>query len=418
MLFALEQITQVTQGDDMKQLYDYVIVGGGLTGASAVQGIREVDTAGKILLLGAEKHFPYDRPPLSKKLWFGKGQMEVEDIFLHDRAFYDTNEVTVVLDTKAEKLDADSKTVTANNGKIYEYGKLLLATGCTSRKLTIPGSDLEGICYFRGLDDYLRTRSVAAAGKSAVIVGGGFIGSELAAALCINKLDVTMIFPGELLCDRVLPDYLGRAVQQRYVDKGVRILASDKPVSFSKIGSKFITLTENGEKIESDIVIVGVGVIPEMELARNGGLEVGNGVVVNEYLETSNPSIYAAGDNAFFPYQALGQSVRIEHWDHALNHGKLAGRNMAGAHEPYTYQPYFFSDLFEFGYEATGEVDARLETIADWQKENDTGVIYYLHDGKVRGVMMCNVWDKVEAARELIRKGEQMTLETLRGLIR
>ena len=211
---------------------------------------------------------------------------------------------------------------------------------------------------------------------------------------------------------------MGRAVQRRYVEKGVRMLASDKPVSFSKNGGKFVTRTEKGEMIESDIVIVGVGVVPELELAKSGGLAVGNGIVVNEYLETSQPDIYAAGDNAFFPYRALGQPMRIEHWDHALNHGKWAGRNMAGAQEPYTHQPYFFSDLFEFGYEATGEVDARLETFADWQKENDTGVIYYLREGKVRGVMMCNVWDKVEAARELIRKGETVTPGKLRGLIR
>lgn len=400
----------------MQHVYDYVIVGGGLAGASAVQGIRELDAAGRILLVGEENHLPYDRPPLSKKLWFGK--KKVEEIFLHDRAFYDQHAVTLALGAKAARLDPAEKTITAASGKTYGYGKLLLATGCKSRTLPIPGGDLDGICYFRGLDDYLRTRSVAAEGRSAVVIGGGFIGSELAAALNICKLHVTMIFPGALLCDRVLPDYLGRAVQQRFVEKGIRILASDKPVSFSMNGGKFITRTGKGEVIESDIVIVGVGVIPEMELAKSGGLEVGNGIVVNEYLETSRPDIYAAGDNAFFPYRALGQAMRIEHWDHALNQGKWAGRNMAGAHEPFTYQPYFFSDLFEFGYEATGEVDSRLETCADWQKENDTGVIYYLREGKVRGVMMCNVWDKVETARELIRKGEMVTPEKLRGLIR
>ncbi|OGS96160.1 MAG: hypothetical protein A3H31_09500 [Gallionellales bacterium RIFCSPLOWO2_02_FULL_57_47] len=400
----------------MKQVYDYAIVGGGLAGVSAIQGIRELDAAGSILLVGEENHLPYDRPPLSKKLWFGK--KKVEDIFLHDRAFYDQHAVALALGAKAARLDPDAKTLTTTQGETYGYGKLLLATGCKSRTLTIPGGDLEGICYFRGLDDYQRTRTVAAEGKSAVVIGGGFIGSELAAALNICKLHVTMIFPGALLCDRVLPDYLGRAVQQRFIEKGVRILASDKPVSFSRNGSKFITCTENGEAIESDIVIVGVGVIPEMELAKSGGLEVGNGIVVNEYLETSRPDIYAAGDNAFFPYRVLGQTMRIEHWDHALNQGKWAGRNMAGAHEPFTYQPYFFSDLFEFGYEATGEVDSRLETFADWQKENDTGVIYYLREGIIRGVMMCNVWDKVETARELIRKGERVLPEQLRGLIR
>ncbi|BBI99967.1 N-acylamino acid racemase [Ferrigenium kumadai] len=400
----------------MKSDYDYVIVGGGLAGASAVEGIRERDAAGSILLIGEEVHLPYDRPPLSKKLWFGK--KNVEDIFLHDRAFYDTHGVALALGAAASRLDPAAKRITLAGGATYGYGKLLLATGCKPRHLDIPGGDLDGICYFRDLDDYLHTRGKAAEGKSAVVVGGGFIGSELAAALNINKLDVTMIFPGELLCDRVLPDYLGRAVQQRYQEKGVRILASDKPVSFGNNGNQFVTRTWKGETIASDIVIVGVGVVPDLELARSGGLEVGNGIVVNEYLETSSPDIYAAGDNAFFPYRVLGQAMRIEHWDHALIQGRWAGRNMAGAHEPYTHLPYFFSDLFEFGYEATGEVDSRLETFADWQKENETGVIYYLRDGKVRGVMMCNVWDKVETARELIRKDETVSPEKLRGLIR
>lgn len=400
----------------MERVYDYVIVGGGLAGASAVQGIRELDSAGKILLVGEEHHLPYDRPPLSKKLWFGKQQ--VADIFLHDRAFYDQHAVTLALGAKAARIDSTAKALTTTQNETFGYGKLLLATGCQPRKLTIPGSDLEGICYYRTLDDYQRAREVAAEGKAAVVVGGGFIGSELAAALNICKLHVTMIFPDALLCSRVFPDYLSRAVQQRYAEKGVRVLASDKPVSFSKEGGKFTTRTENGESIESDIVIVGVGVVPEMELAKSGGLEVADGIVVNEYLESSHPDIYAAGDNAFFPYRALGQPVRIEHWDHALNQGKWAGRNMAGEHEPFTYQPYFFSDLFEFGYEATGEVDSRLETFADWQKEYDTGVIYYLREGKVRGVMMCNVWDKVEMARKLIRKAERMSPEQLRGLIR
>lgn len=396
--------------------YDYVIVGGGLAGASAVEGVRELDSAGTILLVGAESHLPYDRPPLSKKLWLGK--KKVEDIFLHDRTYYDTHGVTLALGETAARLDPAAKKLATAAGAAYGYGKLLLATGCKPRKLDVPGGDLDGICYFRDLDDYLHTRGKAAEGKSAVVIGGGFIGSELAAALNINQLDVTMIFPGEYLCDRVLPDYLGKAVQRRYEEKGVRILASDKPVSFGRNGGKFVTCTEKGETIQSDIVIVGVGVVPETELAESGGLEAGNGIVVNEYLQTSNSDIYAAGDNAFFPYRVLGQGMRIEHWDHALVQGKWAGRNMAGANEPYTHQPYFFSDLFEFGYEATGEVDSRLETFADWQKQNDTGVVYYLRDGKVRGVMMCNVWDKVETARALIRKAEVVTPGQLRGLIR
>src|SRR3989338_2305897 len=218
----------------MKHVYDYAIVGGGLAGASAVEGIRELDAAGRILLVGEENHLPYDRPPLSKKLWFGK--QKVEEIFLHDRTFYDKHAVTLAPGTKATQLDHNAKTLTTAQGDTYGYGKLLLATGCKPRTLSIPGGDLDGICYFRNLDDYLRTRDVAAEGKSAVVVGGGFIGSELAAALNIAGLHVTMIFPGELLCDRVLPDYLARAVQQRFAEKGVRVLASDKPISFGKNG--------------------------------------------------------------------------------------------------------------------------------------------------------------------------------------
>ena len=169
--------------------------------------------------------------------------------------------------------------------------------------------------------------------------------------------------------------------------------------------------------MESDIVIVGIGITPEVGVAERAGLKTGNGIVVNEYLQSSDSNIYAAGDNAFFPYQVLGEKMRIEHWDNAVNQGKWAGRNMAGANEPFTYMPYFFSDLFEFGYEAVGEVDSRLETFADWKKENDTGIIYYLKDNKVRGVMMCNVWGKVDAARELIRKQKKLPPEKIRGAI-
>jgi NADPH-dependent 2,4-dienoyl-CoA reductase/sulfur reductase-like enzyme len=253
--------------------------------------------------------------------------------------------------------------------------------------------------------------------KSALIIGGGFIGSELAAALNIN-LEVTMIFPSVTLCRRVFPEALGLEVQRHFQDRGIRVIPSDTAASISKKGSTFRTETVSGKSLESDLVIIGIGVEPCIELARDAGLEVGNGIVVNEFLETSHPDIYAAGDNAFFPYRALGKSMRIEHWDNALVQGRWAGGNMAGAHEAYTYQPYFFSDLFELGYEATGEVDTSLEVFADWQKENQTGVIYYLREGRVRGVMMCNLWGKLDMARELIRKGAQMTPESLRGAIR
>ena len=393
----------------------YLIVGGGLAGASAVEGIRERDPKRSIAIIGAEEHLPYDRPPLSKKLWFGKKQ--VKDIFLHDRAFYDQNGVTLFTGRRAVALDAKSKTVADSHGDSHRFEKLLLATGAAPQVLPIPGGDLDGICYYRTLDDYQRMRREAAEGKSAVVVGGGFIGSEMAAALCVNKVKVTMIYPSAHLCGRVFPESLGLAMERLFQSRGIRILKGQKPASFARKGPRFVVQTGSGERIEADLVIVGVGVKPVIALAERAGLATGDGIVVNEYLQTSHPDICAAGDIARFPYQAMGYQARMEHWDNALNQGKHAGRNMAGAHESFTYMPYFFSDLFEFGYEAVGLVDSTLQVFADWQKENEKGVLYYLKDGKVRGAMMCNVWDKVPAARDLIRKAEAVTPEKLRGAI-
>jgi len=175
----------------MKHFFDYVIVGGGLAGVSAVEGIRELDGTGSILLVCGEDHLPYDRPPLSKKLWFG--EITVEKIFLHDQKFYDTHAVTLALGIKSVRLDPVQKTITNNNNNTFGYGKLLLASGCKVRTLTIPGGDLDDICYFRSLDDYLRTRGVAAEGKSAVVVGGGFIGVEVAASLASLGMRVTVL---------------------------------------------------------------------------------------------------------------------------------------------------------------------------------------------------------------------------------
>ncbi len=399
-----------------EKLYAYIIVGGGLAGASAVQGIREFDKNGSLLLIGNENHLPYDRPPLSKKLWFG--QKKVEDIFVHDRQFYEKNVVELKLGTTVTSVDARQKTVTGDKGQIYKYKKLLLATGGIPVKLPIPGGNLDGISYYRNLEDYLRMRKEAMEGKSATVIGGGFIGSELAAALNINKIEVTMVFPSAYICSRVFPEYLGKAVQDRFIKRGVKIMAGDVPTSFAKSANRFITTTKMGMRIESDMVVAGIGIKPSIDLATRAGLQTGNGIILNEYLQSSDPDIYAAGDNAFFPYRALGQQMRLEHWDCALSQWKHAGRNMAGAEEPFTYMPYFFSDLFEFGYEAVGEVNATLETFADWQKENDTGVIYYLKNRKVRGAMMCNVWEKVDAARELITEGRSVSPEELRGAIR
>lgn len=396
------------------QSYSYVIVGAGLSGASAIEGIRQLDQRGPILLLGAEKDMPYDRPPLSKQLW--TGGKTVGEIVLHDDAFYKSNAVDLQLGTEVTQLDAVAQIIHGSQGNAYRYHRLLLATGGAPRHLDIPGGDLGGISYYRTLHDYRELRSAAVEGKSVLVIGGGFIGSEMAASLRSNKLAVTMMFPSPWLASRVFPGSLGRYLTEQYRAKGIEILAGDVPISIQRDGEDYVTRTRGGREVRTDLVVAGIGITPNVSLAQSAGLSVGNGVIVNEFLQTSAPEIYAAGDIAQFPEAGFGPR-RLEHWDNAVSQGKQAGRNMAGADEPFTYIPFFFSDLFEFGYEAVGDVDSRLTTFADWQEENKKGVIYYLERDRLRGAMMCNVWGQVDAARSLIQKAQPVSAENLRGAI-
>jgi 3-phenylpropionate/trans-cinnamate dioxygenase ferredoxin reductase subunit len=387
--------------------YKYVIVGAGLAGGSAVTGIRQVDNSGSILLLGREAYLPYHRPPLTKGLWLGK--KKTEDIFFKAEDFYSQNHVEVRTSTEVIGIDAKMRQVSVGGGESFGYEKLLIATGGLPRRLNVPGGEIEGISYFRYLDDYHRLRRQVGPGKSALVIGTGFIGSEIAAALNVNNVEVTVLQKEEYLVSRVFPKELGEALQEEFVRRGVRFWKNDSAMRIESTGPKFITYTQNGRKIETDAVVVGIGIEPETALASAVGIAVENGIIVNELLETSAEGIYAAGDNAMFPYTVLGCKMRIEHWDHAINHGRFAGMNMVGGREKYDYMPYFFSDLFEFGYEAVGRVDSRLETIARWQEKNNKGVIYYCEGGIIVGVMMCNVWEKVDAARELIKKRQPIS---------
>ncbi len=400
----------------MESKQDYIVIGGGLAGVSAIEGIRERDKRGSILLLANEAHAPYDRPPLTKQLWFGKKRLE--DVFLHDERWYTEQDAQLRIGRTAMRLDCANKAVIDDLGGSHFFRKLIFVTGGAPRRLPIPGGELEGVCYYRNLDDYTKIRALAKKGVSAVVIGGGFIGSEIAAALSHAEVAVTMVFPDPYLCSRVFPEDLGRFLQQQYRERGIRILDHDLPVAISGKNGLLTTNTRSGERLESDVIIVGIGIHPSIDLAKDARLSVGDGVIVNNRLQSSCPDIYAAGDNALFPYAALGHHVRVEHWDNALTQGKHAGRNAAGDNEPYLHMPYFFSDLFEFGYEAVGEVDARLDVFSDWIEPNRKGVVYYLSGGAVRGAMMCDVWGKVDDARQLIRKGAKASPSELKGAIR
>ncbi|HON12368.1 MAG TPA: FAD-dependent oxidoreductase [Chitinispirillaceae bacterium] len=387
-------------------MYNYIIVGAGIAAAHAAKGIREIDKEGSILMIGNEPYLPYNRTYLSKDLWTGKKKLE--NIIVHDQAYYDSLKVEIRLNTTVTNLDPAKKTITTDDGTRYSYNKLLLAAGAQPRKLSIPGADLKKVCYFRTIDDYKTTRSILGEGKSVVLIGGGFIGSEIAASLALNKVKVQMIFPEKRICNRVMPSDLADFLTNMYSERGIRIDSEDVPVSISEEGEKVRVITRNGLEFQTDFVIAGLGVRPETELASKAGLRVKNGIEVNEYLQTSDADIFAAGDNASFPYLALHKQMRVEHWDNAINQGLYVGRNMAGAESPYSHLPFFFSDLFEFGYEAVGDLNSELEVKADWKKPFEKGVLYYLEQHRVRGIMLCDVWGKVPDARRLIKEGTEI----------
>lgn len=387
--------------------YDYLIVGGGIAADAAVRGIRERDDAGTIGVLCAERHPPYDRPPLSKKLWTGKALASI---------WKNTAELgaDILLDTRALRGDSGAGIVEDEQGEQYRYGRLLIATGGTPRRLP---SVTDEVTYFRTLDDYKRVRELADRNSEFVVVGGGFIGSEIAAALASNGCRVTMVFPDPGIGSRIYPAALGNFLNSYFRERGVEIRCEERIQLVEKSGARYSVYTDNGAMIDADAVIAGIGIEPNVALAQSLGLTIDNGVVVDEQLCAAG-NIFAAGDVANYQDWALGMRRRVEHEDNANTMGAMAGRNMAGASEKYDHLPYFYSDLFDLGYEAVGEFRANMEIFEDWVEPFRKGVVYYLDKGKVRGVLLWNTWDQVDAARSLIRGGETLAMADLAGRIR
>ncbi len=388
--------------------FKYLIVGGGLAGDGAVRGIRELDPDGSIGMFSMELDPPYTRPYLSKSLWKGK---PLEKVWKRT----ETLGVEMLLNHKVTGLDVKNKSVREEAGEEYSYEKLLLATG--GSPVHLPFGNEDDIIYYRTLHDYERLRALSERWERFLVIGGGFIGSEIAAALTMNGRQVVMVFPEEAIGARVYPEGLAHFLNDYYQEKGVQVVAGDTVDRLQKHGDHFTVRTRSGLDFEVDGVVAGIGIRPDLQLARQAGLEVDNGIVVDEHLQTSAPDVYAAGDVANFPHAALGKRVRVEHEDNAVSMGRQAGRNMAGAGEAYTHTPMFYSDLFELGYEAVGEINSKMEVVTDWQEPFKKGVIYYLEDQRVRGVLLWNVWDQVENARALLKESGPFTAEDLKGRI-
>jgi NADPH-dependent 2,4-dienoyl-CoA reductase/sulfur reductase-like enzyme len=387
----------------------YVVVGGGMTADAACRGIRDHDSEGTIALFAAEPHPPYARPPLSKALWAGKDESMIwrgtADLAVEVRA-----------GRRIVALDVDARTVTDDTGDTHSYERLLLATGGAPRRL--PSAD-DGVVYFRTLDDFRRLWAAAAPGARVVVIGGGFIGSELAAALTTNGCSVTMAFPEEGIGARLFPAALARFVDDYYRERGVEVFPGELVENVLRDGDVITVRTGGGLALEADAVVAGLGIVPATELAEDAGFAVDDGIVVDELGRVEGrEDVFAAGDVARFPVPALGGTRRVEHEDHANTHGRAVGANMAGAGAPYEHLPFFYSDLFDLGYEAVGDVDSTLPMLEEWIEPYRKGVVGYGGpDGRARGFLLWDTWGKVDAARELLRGGAALDVGTLRSLL-
>lgn len=378
--------------------YKYVIVGAGMSAHSAARGIRERDPAGSILMIGQEPDSPYDRPPLTKDLW--KGDKTLADIDLHTAEKTDAEIWTGV---RATSLNPDTHTLITDDGRTINYEKLLLATGGSPHTISQPS---DRVIYFRTKHDYELLRALAQPGTSIAVLGGGFIGLEIAAGLALAGAQVTLIISDDSPGSLVYPPGLCGVISQKFADHDVRVLTGRIASEIQEEKDKVNIYFDAHPAVHVDGVVAGFGITPNNALALDGGLPTeAGGVVVDAMLRTSDSDVFAAGDVAYYPDDILGRR-RIEHVDNAQSMGKTAGHNMVRADERYVHTPYFYSDIFDLGYEAVGRLSSQLDMVEDWApgKTNKTGVVYYLEDRAVVGVLLWNVWDSTDLAREVLKE--------------
>jgi len=391
--------------------YQYIIIGGGMTGSAAAMEIRKLDPDGTIAIFSKEPYPPYNRPPLTKGLWDGK---KIEDIIRP----MDKYGVDLFLDDPILSISRKNKTVIDKNTEQYKFKKLLIATG--GHPIQLPDSP-EGVIFFRTQADYHKLRELTNSKQNFCVIGGGFIGSEIAAALNKNGKQVTMIFPEAGISGARFPDDLAKFINNFYQEKGISVLNGMLVNSISIENDQYCVRYQRSDGNELaeqifDAVIVGIGIKPNVTLAQEAGLEIEDGIAVNEYLQTTDPDIFAAGDVAYFRHLPMQEHMRVEHEDNANKMGAAAGRNMTGDLQKYDHFPFFYSDLFDLGYEALGDLNKDYEIVEDWIDPFKKGTIYYLRESKIRGIVFWNLWGMVDKGRDLIQQGENYHKSELPGL--
>lgn len=386
--------------------YDYVIIGGGMAGGRACDGIRALDETGTVALVTAEPHRPYQRPPLSKGYLTGKETLD--DVYLKPPEAYAEAHIDLFTEVRAEEIRREERVVTLSSGEPLHYGKLLIATGAQARHLTtLPGHDLGNVFVLRTIGDSEAIRDAADAshGGTALVLGGSFIGSEVAASLAQRGVKVIIAFPEDRLLARVVPEVFSEHLREKFKEHGIRLLPGVVAERLEGTGKVERAVLSNGETVAIDLAVMGVGVVLDTGLAERAGLEMGErgAVMVDEFLRTSDPSIYAAGDIAAWPDRTFGRRLRVEHWDVARAQGLRAGRNMAGEGKPYRTVPYFFSDLFDLSPEVWGDLTTWDEVVQRGSMERQSVAFFYFREGRLCGALVAGRNKEKKPIQALVR---------------
>ena len=395
-----------------------VIIGGGLAAARAIEAIRETDQETPVVLVGKENRLPYERPPLSKGVMLGNDEEDVA--FTHPREWYDDNHVELRLGIAADRLDTGAHRLTLSDGSEVTYGKLLLATGSGLRKLDVPGTDLADVFYLRSMTDSEKIKARLVAGSDVVIIGGGWIGLEVAAAARHHGAEVTIIEPQPTPLFGVVGEEVGTWFADLHRKHGVDLRLGEGVERLEGEDGKVTTVvTSGGDRLPADTVIIGVGIRPNVRLAADAGLDVDNGIVVDEALRASTDDVYAAGDVANWYNPTLGTRLRVEHWANAQDGGYAAGQSIAGQEVHYGPIPFFFSDQYDIGLEYAGYVPRGTETevvLRGDPASNEFMAFWVVPEGegvRVLAGMHVNVWDTIDAVQDLVRNKTAVSRDRL-----